>query len=178
MTAELATALRTTLTDLLHNGVLSGLIVETLRLTLAILTVAVVIKALSLTPLYEKRLVTESYLEPVRDFFQRYGKRLALLLLVFIGFYRISDIVLGVISNVFFEDIGFTKTEIAGVVKTFGLFMTIAGGFLGGAAGGPTRGHTRALPGGIPDRGHQFAVSLAGLRGPRYPHFVCGDLCR
>ncbi len=132
MTAELATALRTTLTDLLHNGVLSGLIVETLRLTLAILTVAVVIKALSLTPLYEKRLVTESYLEPVRDFFHRYGKRLALLLLVFIGFYRISDIVLGVISNVFFEDIGFTKTEIAGVVKTFGLFMTIAGGFLGG----------------------------------------------
>jgi len=91
-----------------------------------------VVKLLSLTPLYEKRLVEESYIEPVRDFFFRYGTRLALVILLFVGFYRISDIVLGVISNVFFEDMGFTKTEIAAVVKTFGLFMTIAGGFLGG----------------------------------------------
>ena len=42
------------------------------------------------------------------------------------------DIVLGVISNVFFLDMGFSKIEIATVVKSFGLFMTIAGGFLGG----------------------------------------------
>ncbi|MCB1757560.1 MAG: MFS transporter, partial [Gammaproteobacteria bacterium] len=58
--------------------------------------------------------------------------KLAWLLLALIAFYRISDIVLGVISNVFFQDLGFSKTEIAGIVKTFGLFMTIAGGFLGG----------------------------------------------
>jgi PAT family beta-lactamase induction signal transducer AmpG len=44
----------------------------------------------------------------------------------------VSDIVLGVISNVFFQDMGFNKTEIATVVKTFGLFMTITGGILGG----------------------------------------------
>ena len=74
----------------------------------------------------------ETWVEPVQDFFERYGLKTALLLLALIGLYRISDIVLGVISNVFFEDIGFTKTEIATVVKTFGLFMTIAGGFLGG----------------------------------------------
>ena len=116
----------------MNNGALSGLVVETLRLALAITLVAALLKTLSLTPLYDKQLVQESYLDPVKDFFQRYGKRLALLLLVFVGFYRVSDIVLGVISNVFFEDMGFTKTEIAGVVKTFGLFMTIAGGFLGG----------------------------------------------
>ncbi|NOQ79030.1 MAG: MFS transporter, partial [Gammaproteobacteria bacterium] len=64
--------------------------------------------------------------------FQRYGKTIALALLVFIGFYRVSDIVLGVIANVFFLEIGFTKMQIATVVKTFGLVMTIAGGFLGG----------------------------------------------
>ena len=46
--------------------------------------------------------------------------------------YRISDVVMGVIANVFYQDMGFTKPEIAGVVKTFGLFMIIAGGFLGG----------------------------------------------
>jgi len=54
------------------------------------------------------------------------------MLLLLVGLYRISDIVLGVISNVFYQDLGFTKPEIASIVKTFGLFMTIAGGFLGG----------------------------------------------
>jgi len=33
---------------------------------------------------------------------------------------------------VFYQDLGFSKIEIASVVKTFGLFMTIAGGFCGG----------------------------------------------
>jgi len=80
----------------------------------------------------EKKIVVESYLAPVLDFFQRYGLKLAILLLVLIGLYRISDIVLGVIANIFFQDLGYSKKEIASVVKTFGLFMTIAGGFLGG----------------------------------------------
>ncbi len=77
-------------------------------------------------------LVERSYLAPVRDFFSRYGWSLAWILLALIGVYRISDIVLGVISNVFYQDLGFSKSEIASVVKTFGLLMTIAGGFLGG----------------------------------------------
>ncbi len=55
-----------------------------------------------------------------------------LLLLVLIGFYRLSDIVLGVVSNVFYLDMGFSKNVIAGVTKTFGLAMTLVGGFLGG----------------------------------------------
>jgi PAT family beta-lactamase induction signal transducer AmpG len=66
------------------------------------------------------------------DFFRRYGK-LALLILTLVGFYRVSDIVLGVISNVFYQDMGFTKHQIADITKTFGLFMTILGGFLGGS---------------------------------------------
>jgi len=76
--------------------------------------------------------VRETYIEPVLDFFSRYGLRISLLLLAVIGLYRISDIVLGVISNVFYQDLGYSKTEIASAVKTFGLFMTIGGGFLGG----------------------------------------------
>lgn len=80
----------------------------------------------------EYKVLAQTYVAPVQDFFQRYGLSLACLLLALIGLYRISDIVLGVISNVFYQDLGFSKTEIASVVKTFGLFMTIAGGFLGG----------------------------------------------
>lgn len=114
------------------NAPLSNFLIESARLALGLAVAALVLKGISLTTLYEKQLVRESYIAPIADFFERYGQKFALLLLVFIGFYRISDIVLGVISNVFFQDIGFTKTEIATVVKTFGLFMTILGGFLGG----------------------------------------------
>jgi hypothetical protein len=55
-----------------------------------------------------------------------------ILLLAVIGLYRVSDIVLGVVANIFYQDMGFSKIEIATVSKTFGLFMTVAGGFLGG----------------------------------------------
>ena len=52
--------------------------------------------------------------------------------LLLVGFYRVSDIVLGVITNVFYQDMGYTKTEIASLSKVFGVFMTISGSFIGG----------------------------------------------
>ncbi|MEM7080356.1 MAG: MFS transporter [Pseudomonadota bacterium] len=85
--------------------------------------------------LVSQHAVNTAYVAPIRDFFARYGLRIAALLLLLVGFYRVSDIVLGVIANVFYQDLGFTKTQIANVVKTFGLFMTIFGGFLGGVLG-------------------------------------------
>lgn len=72
-------------------------------------------------------------IEPFADFFKRYGW-LALLILLLISTYRISDIVLGVISNVFYKDMGFTKDEIATVSKVFGVIMTLLGTGLGGVA--------------------------------------------
>ncbi len=131
-TASEAVLLKIQFKEITHNSVLANLLVEAGRLISGFLLVIGFIKAMSHTPLYERELVQETYIDPIADFFSRYGIKLAILLLTFIGFYRISDIVLGVISNVFFQDMGFTKSEIATVVKTFGLFMTIAGGFLGG----------------------------------------------
>jgi PAT family beta-lactamase induction signal transducer AmpG len=77
-------------------------------------------------------MVNSTYVEPVKDFFDRYGLSVAILLLAVIGLYRVSDIVLGVVANIFYQDMGFSKIEIATVSKTFGLFMTVAGGVLGG----------------------------------------------
>jgi PAT family beta-lactamase induction signal transducer AmpG len=77
-------------------------------------------------------MVNETYIFPVKDFFARYGQSAALILLALVGLYRISDIVLGVISNVFYQDLGFSKAQIANVVKVFGLIMTLVGGFFGG----------------------------------------------
>ena len=73
----------------------------------------------------------QTYVEPIADFLQRYGKT-AFLILALIALYRISDIVLGVIANVFYYDLGFTKDQIANIIQTFGLLMTLLGGFFGG----------------------------------------------
>ncbi|MDA8754599.1 MFS transporter [Luminiphilus sp.] len=79
----------------------------------------------------DQRALQETYIDPIAEFFGRYG-RMAILVLLLIGFYRVSDIVLGVISNVFYVDMGFSKNQIATVTKVFGLSMTILGGFVGG----------------------------------------------
>ncbi|MDO4641378.1 MAG: MFS transporter [Neisseria sp.] len=111
--------------------VLAAFLIEAVRLLSGLaaagLTCVLVVKS-GLVP---ARLAKKTWLDPVMDFFHRYGKS-AVLLLALIGLYRISDIVAGVISNVFYQDLGFTKEEIATAVKTFGLIMAIGGGFLGG----------------------------------------------
>tara|TARA_R110002050_G_scaffold268113_1_gene410052 strand:- start:107856 stop:109418 length:1563 start_codon:yes stop_codon:yes gene_type:complete len=130
--ADIALEMKLALSAVLGNANFAAFMIELVRLAVALLAAAAVTKSMILSGLIEQDLVKNTYVEPVKDFFQRYGVALAWLLLALIGLYRISDIVLGVISNVFYQDLGFTKIEIASVVKTFGLFMTIAGGFLGG----------------------------------------------
>ena len=114
------------------NGALAGLLAATLRLGVALATAAAVFRLLIALRLVEAANVGEAYVAPVLDFFERYGTRIAWLLLALVGFYRVSDIVLGVIANVFYQDMGYTKVQIANVSKVFGLLITISGGFLGG----------------------------------------------
>ncbi len=68
---------------------------------------------------------------PFVDFFERNG-RFAILILLLIGLYRLSDITMGIMANPFYLDLGFSKIEIANIGKVFGFFMTIAGSFIGG----------------------------------------------
>jgi len=131
-TTDIVQGLKTSGTNQFVHNHLVGFIIEACRLFIALL-VAIIIGGFAFRfGLANRVMIRESYIAPLSDFFGRYGMKLSILLLALIGFYRISDIVLGVISNVFYQDIGFSKNEIAGVVKTFGLLMTIAGGFLGG----------------------------------------------
>ncbi|MDO9221097.1 MAG: MFS transporter, partial [Thiobacillus sp.] len=65
------------------------------------------------------------------DFIQRY-KWQAMLMLALIATYRISDVVMGVMSNPFYQEMGFTKDEVATVSKVYGVIMTIIGAGLGG----------------------------------------------
>lgn len=69
---------------------------------------------------------------PFVDFFARF-RWMAVLLLLFIGLFRLSDIAMGVMANPFYIDMGFSKDQIADVSKIYGFVMTILGALLGGA---------------------------------------------
>ena len=99
---------------------------------LALLVSYLVALVLTKLNVVNRSMFNNTYLEPVKDFFKRYGMNVSILLLAIIGLYRVSDIVLGVVANIFYQDMGFSKVEIAAASKTFGLFMTISGGFFGG----------------------------------------------
>ncbi len=70
-------------------------------------------------------------LEPFADFWVRYRWQ-AVLFLALIAVYRISDVVMGIMANPFYVDMGFTKSEVAGVTKVYGVIMTLVGAFVGG----------------------------------------------
>lgn len=70
-------------------------------------------------------------ISPLLNFVRRYRWQ-AVLILALIATYRISDVVMGVMSNPFYVDMGYTKGEVATVSKVYGVIMTIAGAFLGG----------------------------------------------
>ena len=69
---------------------------------------------------------------PFTEFFKRNG-RFALIILLFIGLFRISDITMGIMANPLYVDVGFSDLDIGVVTKTVGPFITIAGALLGGS---------------------------------------------
>jgi len=71
-------------------------------------------------------------IDPFADFYDRYKWR-AITILSLIAIYRISDIVMGIMANPFYVDMGYTKTEIATVTKIYGVVMTLLGAFVGGS---------------------------------------------
>ena len=79
----------------------------------------------------KKKSATIAYFKPISDFLERYG-RTALIILLLIGLYRIADIVMGVVANIFYLDKGYNVREIATYSKFFGVFATIIGGIIGG----------------------------------------------
>jgi len=75
----------------------------------------------------------DAFIGPFVEFFGRNG-RWALVLLAFIGVYRITDMVLGVMANPFYLDIGFSLIEIGSVTKVFGAVVVLLGAAGGGLA--------------------------------------------
>ncbi|WP_408096302.1 AmpG family muropeptide MFS transporter [Peredibacter sp. HCB2-198] len=66
---------------------------------------------------------------PLKDFFTRKG---AWIMLLFILMYKVGDSMASNMTTPFILDIGYSKTDIGTVAKTFGMVATILGGILGG----------------------------------------------
>lgn len=71
----------------------------------------------------------EAIVGPLADFFKRRG---AWIMLLFILLYKVGDSMASNMTTPFILDIGYTKTDIATVAKTFGMIATIVGGIFGG----------------------------------------------
>jgi PAT family beta-lactamase induction signal transducer AmpG len=69
-------------------------------------------------------------IQPFTEFASRPGWISIMALIVL---YKFADAFLGVMTNPFLIDIGFSKGQIAAVVKLYGLVATLAGAFIGGA---------------------------------------------
>ncbi|MFZ5472008.1 MAG: AmpG family muropeptide MFS transporter [Myxococcota bacterium] len=74
-----------------------------------------------------------SFLQPFLEFFSRNGLVLGLALLAFVGLFKFPDQIIGVLSGPFYLDCGYSKAEIATVSKLYGVWVGVAGAFLGGA---------------------------------------------
>jgi PAT family beta-lactamase induction signal transducer AmpG len=70
-------------------------------------------------------------IEPFAEFIRRYRWQAAIILGL-IAVYRISDVVMGIMANPFYVDMGYSKDEVAAVTKVFGVIMTLLGAFIGG----------------------------------------------
>lgn len=71
----------------------------------------------------------EAVVVPFVDFFKRPG---AIEVLIFIVLYKLTDSVATALMTKFFMDLGFAKTDIAAVVKGFGMIASIVGTIWGG----------------------------------------------
>ena len=99
----------------------------------ALVAVGVVAALASPEPVHPPRLGSffrGAVVEPFREFASRPNW---LVILVFIVLYRLGDAMVGTMSNPFYVKLGFTKLEIAGAVKTFGIVATMLGIVAGGA---------------------------------------------
>ena len=76
--------------------------------------------------------IIDAFIKPFQEFFSRNGVMLALALLMFVGLFKLPDQMIGVMSGPFYLDSGYTKADIATVSKLFGVWVGIAGAFIGG----------------------------------------------
>jgi len=81
-----------------------------------------------------RQAMRHAVVDPFTDFFRRYGVALALATLAFLLLFKIPEqATIGGIMGPFYRDMGFSQTQIGAITKIYGIWIGIAGAFLGGA---------------------------------------------
>jgi PAT family beta-lactamase induction signal transducer AmpG len=75
--------------------------------------------------------VIVSIIEPIYEFFQRSGVRMALTVLLFVTLFKVGEAFLGRMSIVFYQEVGFTNTDIAIYSKLMNWWITIVFALIG-----------------------------------------------
>ncbi|RUO35376.1 AmpG family muropeptide MFS transporter [Aliidiomarina sanyensis] len=75
--------------------------------------------------------IVVTMIEPLAEFFRRSGPRFALSVLLFVLLFKIGEAFLGRMSIVFYQEIGFTNTEIGMYSKLVNWWVTIAFALIG-----------------------------------------------
>tara|TARA_B100000989_G_scaffold227524_1_gene174582 strand:+ start:3072 stop:4532 length:1461 start_codon:yes stop_codon:yes gene_type:complete len=114
-----------------EKDIFLSFIFSSARLIICFIFAFIIVKILILIKFTSREKISNSYLSPIINFVGRYGK-FAFLILLLISLYRIADIVMGVMANIFYLEKGYKISEIATFSKFFGVFATIVGGFIGG----------------------------------------------
>ena len=119
----------------------------------------------------QKNTILKTFWSPINDLIKNYGK-LTLWILIIIGTYRISDIVLGVIANLFYVEKGYTLTQIATFSKFWGLLATLFGGILGGILSSRFNIYNVLLLGAVLSAFSNILFSVLSVLDPN-PFYLC-----
>ncbi len=117
--------------QLFHNSALSSVLATFLQLLSAFAASFVVGSLVSKTRWVNREMARWVYVSPVVDLFKQHRSNMWILVGI-ICTYRISDLVMGVSANLFYQGLGYDLSEIATASKNIGLIMTLLGGLLGG----------------------------------------------
>ncbi len=74
----------------------------------------------------------QAVVAPFAEFFARNGAATAILILLFVVLYKLGDALLGALTSPLYVGLGFAKSEVAAIVKSWGLVAVLVGGVLGG----------------------------------------------
>ena len=115
--------------------------------------------------------IISTFWDPIKSFIKKYGS-MAIVILSIIALYRVADIVMGVIANIFYSDMGYTLKQIAAISKFWGLIATIFGGLLGGVLASRYNNYSILLLGAILAAATNILFALLTLLEPKTSYLM------
>ena len=115
--------------------------------------------------------IISTFWDPIKSFTKKYGS-MAIVILSIIALYRVADIVMGVIANIFYSDMGYTLKQIAAISKFWGLIATIFGGLLGGVLASRYNNYSILLLGAVLAAATNILFALLTLLEPKTSYLM------